>query len=261
MKAIVIEDEKLAAEELCNRIREVAPQIEIVAKAASVAEAVHIIPRTAHDLIFMDINLGDGSSFDIFSQIDISAPVIFITAYDEYALKAFKHQGVGYILKPFENEELIQAIAKLDLLKSDNNTPSSKREDIPNPVETAANSTNNHTTSYQNRFLVYYGQRMRSITTAEIAFFVADGKYVMLWTHDGNSYLIDQTITSLTSRLSPDLFYRINRKFIVSYQAIGEMVRYSNNRIKISLKPTVPEGEDAIVSADRVQGFRAWLNK
>ena len=163
MKAIIIEDEKLAAEELCNRIREVAPQIEIVAKAASVAEAVHIIPRTAHDLIFMDINLGDGTSFDIFSQIDISAPVIFITAYDEYALKAFKHQGVGYILKPFENEELIQTIAKLDLLKSDNSTPPSQqpRKDKSTPAETGPNFPNKHTGSYQNRFLVYFGQSMR----------------------------------------------------------------------------------------------------
>ena len=269
MKAIIVEDEKLAANELTNRLREVAPQIEVAATAASVAEAVKVIDTEAPDLIFMDINLGDGSSFDIFEQVEIAVPVIFITAYDEYALKAFKHQGIDYILKPFESEELARAVAKLNLTghgrrkDSKSATRTEEQKDstgIESPV-LPASPPGGHLKNYQERFLVNIGSRMRSIVAGEVAYFMADGKYVTLFTHEGNSYLIHQTIASLSERLAPALFFRINRRFIVSFSAIREMVRYSNNRIKILLKPAPPDSTDAIVSADRVQGFREWLNQ
>ena len=264
MKAIIVEDEKLAANELINRLKEVAPQINVVATAASVAEAVKVIGTETPDLIFMDINLGDGSSFDIFEQVEIAVPVIFITAYDEYALKAFKHQGIDYILKPFESEELVRAVAKLNLTGREQPPPIDNQKDRSKTKTSGPSDAiraDDLPNSYQERFLVSIGPRMRSIVAGEVAYFMADGKYVTLFTHEGNSYLIHQTIATLSERLDPDLFFRINRRFIVSFSAIREMIRYSNNRIKILLKPVPPDSTDAIVSADRVQGFREWLNQ
>ncbi len=245
MKTIIVEDEPLSTDELRNCLKEVAPRIEVAAVARSVKEAVEVIGSTPHDLIFMDIHLGDGNSFDIFKQVKVSVPVIFITAYDTYALKAFENQGIDYLLKPFGREDLRRALDKLDLLSRSAPGAGNVREQLP----------------YQERFLVNMGARMKSVSVGEIAYFMADGKYLHLYTHGGNDYILDQTIAGVSGRVSPSRFFRINRKFIVSFDAIREMVRYSNNRIKITLFPPPPENQESIVSADRVQEFRAWLNR
>ena len=249
MKAIIIEDEPLSVAELRTTLAEVAPQIEIVATASSVAEAVEALARVDHDLIFMDIHLEDGSGFDIFDRTDISVPVIFITAYDSYALKAFENKGIDYLLKPFGREDLQRAIDKLGLLSGGGlATPEQSTTPKTSPV-------------YQERFLVQIGARMKSVTTAEIAYFMADGKYLHLITHDGKDYIVDRTLTDVGEKLPPNLFFRINRRFIVAFDAIREMIRYSGSRIKIILNPPLPEGEEAFVSTDRVQDFRQWLNR
>ena len=249
MKAIIIEDEPLSVAELRTTLAEVAPQIEVVATASSVAEAVETVRRVVHDLIFMDIHLEDGSGFDIFERADISVPVIFITAYDSYALKAFENKGIDYLLKPFGREDLRRAVDKLGLL-SGGGIASAEQGAPPQtpPV-------------YQERFLVHMGARMKSVTTAEIAYFMADGKYLHLVTHDGKDYIVDRTLTDVGEKLPPNLFFRINRRFIVSFDAIREMIRYSGSRIKILLSPPLTEGEEAFVSTDRVQDFRQWLNR
>lgn len=249
MKAIIIEDEPLSAAELRTSLAEVAPYIEVVATASSVAEAVETIDRVDHDLIFMDIHLEDGSGFDIFERADISVPVIFITAYDSYALKAFENKGIDYLLKPFGLDDLRRAIDKLGLLSGGGSASAEHGAPTQTPPV------------YQERFLVHMGARMKSVTTAEIAYFMADGKYLHLMTHDGKDYILDRSLTDVGEKLPPNLFFRINRRFIVSFDAIREMIRYSGSRIKVLLNPPLAEGEEAFVSTDRVPDFRQWLNR
>ena len=249
MKAIIIEDEPLSAAELRTSLAEVAPYIEVVATASSVAEAAETVGRVEHDLIFMDINLEDGSGFDIFKRADITVPVIFITAYDSYALKAFENKGIDYLLKPFGLDDLRRAIDKLGLLSGGGIASAEHGAPTQTPPV------------YQERFLVHMGARMRSVTTAEIAYFMADGKYLHLMTHDGKDYILDRSLTDVGEKLPPNLFFRINRRFIVSFDAIREMIRYSGSRIKVLLNPPLAEGEEAFVSTDRVPDFREWLNR
>ena len=244
MDAIIIEDEYLAAAELERLLGEVAPEITILTKLDSVSESVKWLKKNKADVIFMDIHLGDGQSFDIFEQVEIVVPVIFITAYDEYALKAFKYQGIDYILKPFDKEELQQALNKLKSLSPTN---------LPFPVASLS--------VYQERFLVTVGTKMKSVTVGDIAYFMADGKYLVLFTCDGQNYILDQTISGIETKLNPALFFKINRKFIISYNSIKEMVKYSNSRIKIMLTPTPPAGIEATVSSERIQEFKQWLNQ
>lgn len=249
MRAIIIEDEPLSVAELRTTLAEVAPQIEVVATASSVAEAAAVIAVVGHDLIFMDIHLGDGNGFDIFQRTEISVPVIFITAYDSYALKAFENKGIDYLLKPFGREDLQRAIDKLGLLSGGGSTSAEHGAPTQTPPV------------YQERFLVHMGARMKSVTTAEIAYFMADGKYLHLVTHDGKDYIVDRTLTEVGEKLPPNLFFRINRRFIVAFDAIREMIRYSGSRIKVVLHPPLAEGEEAFVSTDRVPDFRQWLNR
>ena len=249
MKAIIIEDEPLSAAELRTSLAEVAPYIEVVATASSVAEAAETVGRVEHDLIFMDIHLEDGSGFDIFERADITVPVIFITAYDSYALKAFENKGIDYLLKPFGLDDLRRAIDKLGLLSGGGIASAEHGAPTQTPPV------------YQERFLVHMGARMRSVTTAEIAYFMADGKYLHLMTHDGKDYILDRSLTDVGEKLPPNLIFRINRRFIVSFDAIREMIRYSGSRIKVLLNPPLAEGEEAFVSTDRVPDFREWLNR
>ena len=249
MRAIIIEDEPLSVAELRTTLAEVAPQIEVVATASSVAEAAAVIAGVGHDLIFMDIHLGDGNGFDIFQRTEISVPVIFITAYDSYALKAFENKGIDYLLKPFGREDLQRAIDKLGLLSGGGSASAEHGAPTQTPPV------------YQERFLVHMGARMKSVTTAEIAYFMADGKYLHLVTHDGKDYIVDRTLTEVGEKLPPNLFFRINRRFIVAFDAIREMIRYSGSRIKVVLHPPLAEGEEAFVSTDRVPDFRQWLNR
>ena len=237
MRAIIIEDEPLSVAELRTTLAEVAPQIEVVATASSVAEAAAVIAGVGHDLIFMDIHLGDGSGFDIFQRTELSVPVIFITAYD------------SYVLKPFGREDLQRAIDKLGLLSGGGSASAEHGAPTQTPPV------------YQERFLVHMGARMKSVTTAEIAYFMADGKYLHLVTHDGKDYIVDRTLTEVGEKLPPNLFFRINRRFIVAFDAIREMIRYSGSRIKVVLHPPLAEGEEAFVSTDRVPDFRQWLNR
>ena len=242
MKAAIIEDEPLAIAELENLLGEVAPDVRIVARLDSVAESVRWLRDNSADLLFMDIHLGDGQSFDIFEEVKITAPVIFITAYDEYALKAFKFQGVDYILKPFDREELRRALRKVATLAATG-------EPLPPAV-----------TSYQERFLVSLGAKMKSVAADDVAYFMADGKYLLLFTRDGQNYILDSTISAIEGKLNPARFFKVSRKFIISYSSIREMVRYSNSRVRIHLSPSPPDGVEVVVSADRLPDFKRWLN-
>lgn len=245
MNAIIIEDEPLASMELEKILGEVAPEVKVLARLESVRESVAWLRENKVDLIFSDIHLGDGQSFDVFRQVEVTVPVIFITAYDEYALQAFKNRGVDYILKPFDREEICGALAKVKDWFG--------QESVP--VEAVA------PTVFQERFLVQMGARIKSVPVTEVAYFMADGKYLMLYTFEGSGYVVDQTIAGVEGRLDPRNFFRINRKFIVNYAAIRDMVRYSNSRIKVILLPEPPENIEAIVSTERIREFKEWLNR
>lgn len=245
MNAIIIEDEPLAISELENILNEIVPDIKIVARLDSVRESVRWLQGNQADLIFSDIHLGDGQSFDIFRQVDVKSPVIFITAYDEYALQAFKNQGVGYILKPFDREEIRLVLEKVRNWFGEQYSLA--------PVEM--------NTTYQERFLVQMGARIKSVPVTDVAYFMADGKYLMLYTFEGNGYILDQTMGGLEGKLDPKCFFRINRKFIINYLAIKDMVRYSNSRIKIVLSTAIPDNAEVIVSTERMRDFKEWLNR
>ena len=249
LKAVIVEDESLAVEELRSALREVAPDIEVAAVCRSLADAVATLRNVHYDLVFMDIHLGDGRSFDIFESVEVRAPVIFITAYDDYALKAFENKGVDYLLKPFGHDDLRRALAKLDMVAD-----AARRRH--------GNDAQEHRTAhYRERFLVNVGDKMHSVPVESVAYFMADGKYLHLITKEGRDFLVERTLTEVTDSLDPRQFFRINRKFLVSFDAISEMVRYSGNRIKLTLTPHVPTDADTIVSSDRIHAFRAWLNR
>ena len=185
MTAIIIEDEALAARELESILKKLAPEIEIVARQDSVRGSVQWLKENQVDLIFSDVHLGDGRSFDIFGQVEIKAPVIFITAYDEYALQAFKSQGIDYILKPFDEEEILRALEKV-------RNWFAKEKKAPRTVR------------FQERFLVQIGTKIKSVPVAEVAYFMADGKYLMLYTHEGGGYILDGCTRRTPG--SPNLF-------------------------------------------------------
>lgn len=245
MTAIIIEDEPLAAVELERVLAEVAPDVKVVERLESVRESVEWLRENRVDLVFSDIHLGDGQSFEIFRQVEVKAPVIYITAYDEYALEAFRSQGIGYVLKPFDREDVREVVEKVkSWLRSEGAV-----------AETV------QTEPYQERFLVQMGARIKSVPVTEVAYFMADGKYLMLFTFEGAGYVVDQTIAGMEGRLDPRCFFRINRKFIVNYDAIKDMIRYSNSRIRVVLAPVPPEGVEAIVSTERMKEFKEWLNR
>ena len=241
-KYIIIEDERLAYEEIRRMMQRLRPDYTLVGWAAGIEQAILQLTSGGIDLMIVDIRLSDGLSFEIFERTEVDIPVIFTTAYDEYALQAFKSQGIDYILKPFDEEEILRALEKV-------RNWFAKEKKAPRTVR------------FQERFLVQIGTKIKSVPVAEVAYFMADGKYLMLYTHEGGGYILDQTMAALEERLDPQIFFRINRKFIVGFSAIKEMIRYSNNRIKIGLSPLPPENIEAIVSADRIREFRDWLNR
>lgn len=255
IKIAIVEDEHLAARELERMLLASSPgKFEILANLENVEQAVKYLSMNKVDLIFMDIHLGDGNSFEIFNKIDLKTPVIFTTAYDQYAVQAFKQCSVDYLLKPIDIEDLQASINKFEDMFQSKETVNfeSLKESLNTLIKAEA---------YQERFMVSRGDRISSLEAEKIAYFMADGKSLYLFGVDGNRYLFDGTLASLEDKLDPKKFFRINRKFTVSYQAIEDMHYYSKSRIKLNLVPNHEECIDAIVSQDRCNEFKKWLNK
>ncbi|WP_256007135.1 LytR/AlgR family response regulator transcription factor [Pedobacter deserti] len=246
MTALIIEDEALAADTLSRMLLDINPNIQILDVLGTVEAAVQWLSRHKAELIFMDIHLGDGESFQIFRQIDVQSPVIFTTAYDQYTLKAFKNQGIDYLLKPFEEDDLRAALLKLYNIRRIPAGPAEKHNDPGRDV--------------RNRFMVKSGRLIKSIRSDDIAYFMAEDKYLFLVSHQGQQYIIDETVANLEPQLDQKTFYRINRKFIINIKAIREMYTLSRNRIRIILDPVPTGATDVIVSEERAESFKAWLN-
>ncbi|CAA9202625.1 Sensory transduction protein LytR [Flavobacterium bizetiae] len=254
MTTLIIEDEKPAARLLQRKLE----KLDIVVKTMlhSVEESIDWFTNNQHpDLIFLDIQLSDGLSFEIFEKIDIQSAIIFTTAYDEYALKAFKLNSIDYLLKPIDEDDLEIAVTKFKnrIPKADAGNQNLQldfeqiRQMLSNPFEK----------SYKKRFTVKIGQHLKVITTDEIECFFSENKGTYIHTFDNRNYLIDSTLEILEQELDMKDFFRVSRKFIVPLTAIKEIQVYTNSRLKVIL-PTYKEDE-VIVSREKVQDFKAWL--
>ena len=254
IEVAIIEDEHLAARELEKMLLSLRPgEIKVKVHLENVEEAVKYLSLNKLDLLFMDIHLGDGNSFGIFDRIKVDTPLIFTTAYDQYAIQAFKQNSVDYLLKPIDVDDLELALQKFE--KRHRNQESVNLSSLQQSLNSLVAGN-----TYQERFMVSLGDRLSSLEVDKIAYFMADGKSLYLFGLDGHRYLCDGTLTSLESKLDPKRFFRINRKFMVSYASIVDMHYYSKTRIKLNLKPNQPECMDAIVSQDRCNDFKKWLN-
>lgn len=250
MRVLIIEDEELAADTLQKILMDINPNIQILAILGTVEAAINWLSKNTADLLFMDIHLGDGESFEIFQQVNIESPVIFTTAYDQYTLKAFKNQGIDYLLKPFDEDDVRMALAKLNTIRKASEMP---LQNILIPIP--------QTEKLRNRFMVKMGQLIKTVQSEDVAYFMADDKYLFLITKDQQNYIIEETISSLEPQLNPADFFRVNRKFIININAIKEMYKLSRNRVRVVLTPTPAEGIEVIVSEERAEAFKDWLNK
>ncbi|UII20681.1 LytR/AlgR family response regulator transcription factor [Fulvivirga ligni] len=251
MKVLIIEDEVPAAEKLERYLLRYDANIEILDKLTSVEESVAWLKRHQDriDLIFMDIQLTDGKSFDIFPSVNVEKPIIFITAFDEYAVEAFKVNSIAYLLKPIIYADLEAALNKMESLRSHLNPGAFNINQALQQLQKD---------QYKTRFMVKLGEHIKSITTDSIELFYAEGRTVYLLTNQERKFIIDYKLEELESMLDPQQFYRANRSFIVNINAIEDVVVYSNSRLQISTK--VPFDKEIIVSREKVNPFKNWFN-
>ena len=250
MNIIIIEDEKPAARLLQRKLEKIG--ITVAVMLHSVEEAINWFSTNNHpDLIFLDIQLSDGLSFEIFEKIEIKSAIIFTTAYDEYALQAFKLNSIDYLLKPIDEEELEIAVSKFKERFPIKETIQLDFDQIKKMLQ------NPFDKNYKTRFTVKIGQQLKVILIDEIECFYSENKGTYIHTSDNRDYLIDSTLEVLEQDLDPKNFFRISRKFIVPLKSIKEILLYSNSRLKIIL-PTYKE-EEVIVSREKVQEFKTWI--
>jgi len=252
MNVLIIEDEPQAAEYLSRIVPELLPGSVVVARVDTVKKAVQWFQQNSSpDLALMDIQLADGISFEIFEKVSVPCPVIFITAYDEYALRAFKVNSIDYILKPVDKAELARALAKFKQQKGPSD-PSALMASI-----TAAMAMVNR--RYKARFVIKVGEHLRTIETSSIRFFFSQDKITFCVTDDNRSQILDHTLDQLQDMVDPDVYFRINRKYLVSAAAIQDIITYSNSRLKLILEGS--DDNDVIVARERVQDFKSWLDR
>lgn len=255
MKVIVIEDEALAAEKLEGMIRRYDPEIELLPRIKSVEEAVQRAAEFEEvDLLFLDIHLLDGTCFDILQSCPIHCPVIFTTAYDEYALRAFELHSIDYLLKPVSYLKLEAALKKFENLKTTLNAGAATER----PPEWW-NKLREPVISYKSRFLVKSGSRILSISVEEIAYFFSEDKITFLVTWKKKKYSIEASLEQVEEKLDPRAFFRINRQAILHIDSILVVHPFFNNRLKVDLNPPPPF--EPVVSSRRVAGFKEWLDK
>ena len=251
MKIVIIEDEHLAS----NYLKSILEQQNIllineITVVKSVKDAVAFFKVNTVDLAFMDIHLGDGKSLDIFEQTTISCPVIFITAYDSYAVKVFKHFTIDYLLKPYEEEELLEALSKYKNIKETFN---------PNPIVESLVEIENQS-HVQHHFLVSHRDKLISINDISITYFYATGKHMFIYTNSGSSYLYNSNLKDLINKLDPALFFKINRKYIINRHHIQEIIKHSSQKIEILLNVSLPDNEPVILSKKEINNFKNWLD-
>ena len=252
MKALIIEDEVLAAQSLQKLITEVAPDTEVIATLQSIEESVAWFDENPMpDLVFMDIHLADGSSFAIFEQVQITCPIIFTTAYDEYALKAFEVSSIDYLLKPINRSDLTRAMNKFNALVGEKSNNNDAIDALMRQIGMKKN--------YKSCFLVPERDKLIPLATANIAYFYIDTKTVKAITLDEHTYYMSQTLDDIMLQLNPDDFFRANRQFIVSRKAVKDLTIWFGNKLSLNLSVKIPE--QIIISKAKVSEFKNWFSK
>lgn len=252
MDILIVEDEPHAAQRLQMLTTELIPDANIRASIDTVKKAVQWLKSNKPELIFMDIQLADGLSFQIFEQVQIDSPVIFTTAYDEYALRAFKVNSIDYILKPVDKEELNNALQKLRTLSGNRVQQGDILSNIAQALELMQKR-------YKTRFVVKVGEHLRTIDVETILYFFSQDKTTFCVTDDNRNHILDYTLEQLEDMLDPEMFFRINRKYLVRSSAIKDIISYTNSRLKLVLKGSTDN--DIIVARERVQQFKEWLDR
>lgn len=253
MKALLIEDEKAAVRNLQALLLEVAPDVEILAVLDSIIETIdwfgtHAMP----DLVFLDIHLADGSAFEIFSHVEIACPIIFTTAYDEYAMRAFKVNSIDYLLKPIDGHDIRKALDKMDCLHGESSSPGNE-PDYSSLIRALKKEE-----SYKTHFLVpAKGDKLIPVSADMILFFHIDDGVVKAVLADGKECLFPQTLDELADSLNPALFFRVNRQYLISRKAVLDIDLWFNGRLSVNLK--VPVTEKILVSKAKVGEFKEWF--
>ncbi|HLT75546.1 MAG TPA: LytTR family DNA-binding domain-containing protein [Ohtaekwangia sp.] len=251
MKVVIIEDENLASGQMESLIKEVEPSAQVVAKLASVASSVKWLESNEHpDLFLADIQLLDGLSFEIFERVKITRPVIFTTAYDQYAIRAFQVNSIDYLLKPVQKDRLRASLEKYRSVMS--------QPAVPNYAE-VLRFLKAPQPEYKSRFMIRVGQKIAAIPAEKIAYFYSESKLTYIVTRDSKRYPYDQTLEEVIELLDPRSFFRVNRQYIITFDAIAEMHPYFKGRLKLALNP--PTSDEVIISAERTPEFKKWIDQ
>ncbi|MDR3695108.1 LytTR family DNA-binding domain-containing protein [Mucilaginibacter sp.] len=252
---VIIEDEPVSARNLAHLLNKLDDSITIKTILNSVEESVTWFNSAGNDfdLVFMDIRLADGLSFDIFKLVNVSKPVIFVTAYNDYAIQAFKNNGIDYILKPFDDDEVEQALRKFNSLTS---KPVRAQDNLI--FEQLIRQINTNARPYKNAFLVHFRDKLIPVETEKIAWFYTANELVYAHTIDSRQYIVDFTMEQLEQQLDMNRFFRANRQFIVNRKEITEVAFYFNGRLVVKIKPDPPES--IIISKARAPEFKNWMN-
>ena len=254
MQILIIEDEVLAANRLKSLLTEYDPACQITDQIDSVKGAIKwFLTHESPDVVFMDIQLGDGLSFEIFDYCEIKCPIIFTTAYDQYAIQAFKVNSIDYLLKPFDKEDIRKAFDKLDKIRGGNAfNPDVKKTGIKETIKMLGER-------YKSRFIVKVGEHIHSVQVKDVLYFLSREKATFMQTGQGKRFIIDHSLEQVTDMIDPADFFRINRKYLIHIDAISDIVSYSNSRLKLTLSEC--DDRDIIVSRDKVQAFKQWLDR
>ncbi|MDC9723819.1 MAG: LytTR family DNA-binding domain-containing protein [Urechidicola sp.] len=252
MKVIIVEDEIAASENLAYLLNEIDSAIEIVTVLDSVKNAVNYFSKpTDADLVLMDIHLADGVSFEIFEQVELNIPIIFTTAYDQYAIKAFKVNSIDYLLKPIDQEELSDALTKFRNQKAPTSTSS-------NQIEGLLSLLNTQKTSYKSTYLVTSKNEMKPVATENIAMLYIDMGVIKAITFDNKKYSIDSKLEDVETELNPKYFYRVNRQMILQKKAIESIEFYFNGKLIVNTNPLF--NDRIVVSKAKATAFKNWMN-
>ncbi|WP_338874688.1 LytTR family DNA-binding domain-containing protein [Spirosoma sp. SC4-14] len=261
MTALLVEDEELAVRKLQKLLNDVAPALTITGITAGIEDTVEWLENRRlsglpePDLIFLDIELADGQSFEIFERTPVRSTVIFTTSYDEYALQAFKVNSIDYLLKPVQRDDLERSLQKYEALRG----RSATNDPVRNIEKLVQQLQRQSLRDYRQRFLVRQGQRLLSIEVSEIAYFYTEERYSFFTTHRGQKFLVDYTLDELAESLDPGQFFRINRSVLITHQSVDQIQSYFGNRLVLQLRPAFDK--EALVSREKVSDFKTWMGK
>ncbi|WP_461532482.1 LytR/AlgR family response regulator transcription factor [Sinomicrobium sp.] len=254
MKIVIVEDEDLAARYLEQELVLLRGEdTDTITRISTVKEAIMWFREHTADLVFLDIHLADGNSMEILETTDNTIPIIFTTAYDDYAIQAFKHFTIDYLLKPFEPDELKKALDKYHFIR-DKYTGADHLQAFRYHLQQEQQN-------YQKRFLVSSGHRLLPVEAEEVAFFYASGKHLFLHTRNEDSYLYNSTIRELVKKLDPSIFLRVNRNYIVHIEAVSRVIKHPNQRLELVLQQALPDSEKIFISKSETKHFREWLRQ